>query len=483
MAGPERRVCDVLVIGASASGVCAAVQAARTGLNTILCEPTYWVGGMLTAAGVSAFDGNDGLPSGMFGEFRSAVHDWYGGARAVRTGWVSETLFEPWVGQNILRGWISDCPSLEVHHLQQCLEVLVEGGRVEGAVFSSMLVRASVTVFADEYGDLVELAGLPWRTGLESRTETGEQLAPRYAHAIPQDVTWAATIKTPPSGFAAGLPEPVFSADDPLHQVRGEPELSWDEFLDYGRLPNDYVMLNFPTHDVGGNYLDSALRKEVLREAWERTNHLVTGLQTSFGKDRVVLPNIYPGHMAAIPYIREARRIRAVNTLHLEDLIDPMSSPLRSDAIAVGDYPVDHHRSNDGAAPLLQFPEVKAFSVPYGVMVPDSMDGLLVAEKSIGVTGLVNGCTRLQPVVMQLGQAAGLAASLCVGDGIEPRAVCVSRLQDELLERGGMLVPARDVPPSHSRFAELHRAVVRGTVNLRYESGGWTNRAYLEPDY
>ena len=46
---------DVLVIGASASGIAAGIQSARMGVNTIITEPTTWLGGMITAAGVSAF--------------------------------------------------------------------------------------------------------------------------------------------------------------------------------------------------------------------------------------------------------------------------------------------------------------------------------------------------------------------------------------------------------------------------------------------
>ena len=490
----QRDSCDVLVIGASASGTCAAVQAARMGLTTILCEPTQWIGGMLTAAGVTAFDGNHRLPSGMFGEFRAALYDHYGGPDAVETGWVSNTLFEPWVGHSILRGWIAGCATLDVRYGLECVEIVREGSRVAGAVFDAAVpsvrshgnhdpirVDARVTILADEYGDAVERAGLSWHTGLESRAQTGEQWAPEVAHPLPQDVTWAATIRTPPSGFAVESSGPVFASGDELEHVLGDPPVSWDRFLDYGRLPNDYVMLNYPTHDYGGDYLDRTNRQAVLRGARERTERLVHTLLGAFGPDVIGLPDVYPGYMAAIPYIREARRINAVETLSLTDLTNPRASLSLRNSIAVGDYPVDHHRSHDPDAPAIEFPKVCAFGVPYGTMVPSDLDGVLVAEKSIGVTGLVNGCTRLQPVVMQIGQAAGLAAHLCVTRGIEPRAVPVDLLQDLLLERGGMLVPAYDVPPDHQRFTQLQRDAVHGERPLRYESEGWANRAYLDP--
>jgi heterodisulfide reductase subunit A-like polyferredoxin len=47
---------EVLVIGGTASGICAGLQSARLGVYTIIAESTPWLGGMLTAAGVSAID-------------------------------------------------------------------------------------------------------------------------------------------------------------------------------------------------------------------------------------------------------------------------------------------------------------------------------------------------------------------------------------------------------------------------------------------
>ena len=49
---------DILVIGGGSSGVTAALSSARQGVNTYLLEEGPWLGGMLTAAGVSAVDGD-----------------------------------------------------------------------------------------------------------------------------------------------------------------------------------------------------------------------------------------------------------------------------------------------------------------------------------------------------------------------------------------------------------------------------------------
>ena len=91
--------------------------------------------------------------------------------------------------------------------------------------------------------------------------------------------------------------------------------------------------------------------------------------------------------------------------------------PLYRTGIAVGDYPVDHHHASHPDAknlPELHFYPVPSYNVPMGCLLPQNIDNFIVAEKSISVTNIVNGTTRLQPVVLQIGQAAGVIAALSV---------------------------------------------------------------------
>ncbi len=96
----------ILIIGAGAGGTAAAIQAARMGVKVSLFSESPWLGGMLTAAGVSAIDGNHQLPSGLWGEFRTKLYAHYGGPEALATGWVSNTHFEPKVGDSILKSMV-----------------------------------------------------------------------------------------------------------------------------------------------------------------------------------------------------------------------------------------------------------------------------------------------------------------------------------------------------------------------------------------
>ncbi|MEW6496666.1 MAG: FAD-dependent oxidoreductase, partial [Cyanobacteriota bacterium] len=127
-------------------------------------------------------------------------------------------------------------------------------------------------------------------------------------------------------------------------------------------------------------------------------------------------------------------------------------------SIAIANYPNDHHY------PGIHFPlKPKSirwggrwtgtpFTIPYGALVPISTDGLLVCEKNISVSHIANGATRLQPVVMNIGQAAGMAAALCVERGCQPRDLQVRLLQEALLQdplAPAAIIPLFNLPSNH----------------------------------
>jgi hypothetical protein len=69
---------------------------------------------------------------------------------------------------------------------------------------------------------------------------------------------------------------------------------------------------------------------------------------------------------------------------------------------------------------------------------------LLAAEKGFSVSHMANGATRLQPQILNIGQAAGLAAILCVQLRCLPVELPVGVLQRALIE--DPLAPAGPLP-------------------------------------
>ncbi|MHB2148572.1 FAD-dependent oxidoreductase [Calditrichota bacterium LG25] len=495
---------EILIVGAGASGVCAAIQAARMGRKVALVEESPWLGGMLTAAGVSAIDGNHKLPSGLWGEFRSRLYDHYGGPQAVETGWVSNTLFEPRVGERILRDMALSAGDVHLFHGFFPVEVLMEKDRIMGVRFSNdqkqeMEIRSLYTIDATEYGDVIALSGAEYRYGRESAAETGEAGAPEKADRFIQDLTYVAVLKDygPDADRTIARPQDY----DP-HEFKGCCR-EWDDelqkntidaqkMLEYGRLPGDKFMINWPRN--GNDFfshlavMDRAGRLAEIEKSKAVTLRFVYFIQHQLGfKNLGLADDEFPtsDRLALIPYIREGRRIVGKTTLNLQHILHPYSAEgagLYQQGIAVGNYPLDHHHDKAGIAVDEKYAPIPAFNVPFACLIPQKVRGLIAAEKSISVTHMVNGCTRLQPVVMQIGQAAGAAAALAVEKDQPVEKLNVRELQETLLQAGMWLMPFTDVTPEHWAFKSLQRMALCGLLKGQGKASDWANEFYIFPE-
>lgn len=169
-------------------------------------------------------------------------------------------------------------------------------------------------------------------------------------------------------------------------------------------------------------------------------------------------------HFPPFPYIRESRRVAGVETMTVKDVLRDMklgrTLETKPNAIALGEYPTDIHGLRDkefldrdldeDAAMIPPDKEWKGglFQIPMGVLIPEKVDGLLAAEKNISVSRIVNGSTRLQPVTMLTGQAAGALAAVAVRGEKQPREVRAIEVQSPLLDARDRLSLYRfdDVP-------------------------------------
>lgn len=79
------------------------------------------------------------------------------------------------------------------------------------------------------------------------------------------------------------------------------------------------------------------------------------------------------------------------------------------------------------------------FQIPYGSMVPVKLDNLVAAGRCISSEFQVAETLRLIPVCWVTGQAAGIAAAICVQDKCRPREVNIAKLQNTLRKQGAYL--------------------------------------------
>lgn len=492
---------NVLVVGGGAAGVAAAVESARTGASTMIVEELPWLGGMLSSAGVCATDGNYRLRAGSWGEFTDSLAARYGSLQALRTGWVSDVLFDPAVARDIFNNITAAEPLLEVRH-GASLQSLSQGGeRNWHADFGSFAVDADILVDATELGDVAALAGARYDIGMESRAATGEDIAPCTANGIVQDLTYVAILESRP-GSTMERPEGYDSAEfaccavNPLCTAPKEPARRWApaQMLSYGRLPGGRYMLNWPIE--GNDYyadiieMNPMQRAAVIDKAKARTLRMIYFMREELGMDSlVVAQGLYPTSdgLPLMPYYREGRRFRGIVRFTLPYITDPYGQelPLYRTAVAVGDYPVDQHHSRyDGDEPLpdLHFHPVPSWGLPAGALVPADVPYMIVAEKGISVSNIVNGTTRLQPAVLLHGQAAGALAAISARGGVTPADADVRTLQRRLLDQEARLLPFVDSAPGDAGFDALQRIGVCGILRGDGRSEGWANATYIYPD-
>lgn len=497
---------DVLVVGGGTSGVAAGIQAARSGVNAMIVEEGPWLGGMLTSAGVSAVDGNYNLRSGIFGEFCDSLAAHYGGWDRLKTGWVSNILFEPSVGNRIFNSMTSAENRLDVRYGLgfEKAEKLSRGWKVyfrNPSDGKCMIVKTKILIDATELGDVAAACGAGYRVGMDSRYDTGEEIAPEKANDIVQDMTYVAILKDfgPDADMTIDCPE-GYDADDFINSCKGPRSTGatygrvlWtpQEMIDYGRLPGGKYMINWPIdgNDYYANVIEMSPqeRQAVFEKAKNYTKCFIYYIQSELGyKNLGIADDEFPTSdgFPLIPYHRESRRIDGEVLFTMNHAAKPFeqTQPLYRTGIAVGDYSIDHHHfahPDYDNIPKLNFGPIASFNVPLGALVPKGVDDLIVAEKSISVTNIMNGATRLQPVVMQIGQAAGVLAALAVSRGTKVRDVPVRDVQDKLLASRCYIMPYMDLKPGDAGFGAIQRIGATGLMKGEPRYMDWSNQTWF----
>ena len=496
---------DVIVIGGGSGGTSAAIQSARNGAKTLLIEETDWLGGMLTSAGVSAVDGNYKLPSGFWGEFKDSLVSHYGSLEALKTGWVSNTLFEPRVGNQILKSIAKNENNLKILFSTEVNSVTkLDFHKTEHYNFNVKSSKGNfsskVLIDATELGDVLPMIDEDYDLGMDSREMYGEDIAPEKNNDIIQDLTFVMILKNYNKSVKIDKPKnydpsEFYCSTASINCPESDKAL-WTpkQMMNYGELPNGKIMINWPIY--GNDYYSNLIemnydeRNEVFKNAKEKSLRYLYYIQDELGYDNYSLSDEEfdtDDNFPPIPYYREARRIKGKVTFSLDYIKKPFDQihPLYRTGILVGDYPVDHHHDahpDRYNLPQLAFYPIPSYSLPIGSIISKKNPNFLVAEKSISVSNLVNGTTRLQPVVLQIGQIAGLIASESVKNNINTHQIDVRNIQKKFLDKGGYIQPYLDVEKNHPFFKAYQRIGSTGILKGTGINVGWSNQTWFYPE-
>ena len=224
--------CEVLIVGGGTGGVAAALAAARAGRHVVLLEETDWLGGQMTAQGVSALDEHEHIEAfggtASYYRLRSLLRDRYrhcAGGAGQRSDfnpgacWVTHLAFEPRAAvdaiEQMLRPFV-ESGQLIIHRRTKAVAANVEGDRIATVVAMGLedprLIRfhPELIIDATELGDLLPLSGAEHVIGAETIAQTGEPQAQPVAakpHCV-QSFTYTFACERRSDGENHVIPRP-----------------------------------------------------------------------------------------------------------------------------------------------------------------------------------------------------------------------------------------------------------------------------------
>lgn len=434
---PERETqvfdtCQVLVVGAGPAGVTAAVAAAKncTG-RVVLMERFPTLGGMATGGQVLAIpflsDGNELLVAGIMDEWidrlRSKADGVFGPLKS-EIGSTDEAVLKKYrdhglFGTSQIRyGVICDPELLKIVLAQMvqdynitvycnCLAcgTVVEDGTVKGVIFESkegrQAIMADVIIDCTGDGDIFASAGAEYECSSFSTARSSNTALVFRLGGV--DYNRYTSIFTSAASDPHGELKSLSALSDTAgFSLRPFPSNRSDIMWINNWIPRDCMTVRGLT--------DTAFL--VLNAAEKITEHLRNNYPG--------MENAYILDFASQVGTRGSRRLKGVDRFTKENIARRTG---RDDLIAI--------------VPTLGGTEEYArMEMPYGILIPEKLDGLLTAGRSFSSDETANEAANWIPHCIALGEAAGTAAGLAAQAGLQPRHLDVKKVQAALKKQG-----------------------------------------------
>lgn len=445
---------DVVVYGATPSGIVAAYAAAREGarVKLIFAGP---FGGMM-ANGLGDTDvGRLSVIGGLAAElFRR---------NGKRYGLPSQRDFEPSGARAVFLDLIREAGVSATR--AGVVDRVLRSARAVDAVRLSTgeIIRGRSFIDASYEGDLMARAGCAYRVGRESREEFQEPLAGFNAfeslrrvrthdargrpfallEPMPNTPRYSADRRVQAYGFRVCL------TDDPANRLPFPKPRDYDPdrylFLISRLNPSSESILNFNPHpvpggkfDLNGHFFGASHRWPdgsfaTRATLWRRHYDYHAGLLHTLANDPRVpanhreIVNRYGlpkdefqgnGHWPNQLYVREARRLRGVVVMRQQDV---QTEVTKEHPIGLGSYSIDSHGTGlyivrnglvnvegnfSGTAN-----DTVPYQIPYECLLPREVDNLFVSV-CVSATQVSQCSLRMEPQYMIMGEAAGCAAAI-----------------------------------------------------------------------
>lgn len=378
---------DVLVVGGGPAGFAAAVAAARAGAKTTITERFGYFGGQWTGGFVLLVISSHARENGQLVKVLRGIGDELlerltkiPGAVVNQEAGKFNPTSDPEATKFMMDEMIAEA-GVKVFLHSWAADVVMEGDVVRGAVFESksgrQAILAKVVIDATGDGDIFAAAGAEFEQRLH---------AIGLVHRL-GNVDRADMAKLKEAGFRS------LGSVEPLHSVK-------------------WVNLRGPSTDALDVNELTRLEIEHRRAIWNR----VQKLRNSPGGEHVFLMQTAPQLG-----VRISRILAGTHQLTYAESRAPTKFP---DTVAVGGAQGAQHAG---------------WPIPYGVMVPKKLDGILATGRCICVDEKLIEDSRLIASCLTTGHAAGAAAAVAVKDNCKPRDVDVRKLQELLKSQGAYL--------------------------------------------
>lgn len=455
------RTTDVLVIGGGAAGVMAALAARENGASTILVERGTAIGGELIG-GLPILGSANSRGEWLLGRTARDLFD--------RCAELDGYVGRPWDGRT-MHGTCVDPEVMKIVLVQRLAEAGVQmllgtvaddvvvsaDGTVEGVVVLTkggrVLISADVVVDASGDADVIERAG-----GRTHKGGEGGQLQPVslvFRMGMVDFDELLTFIRDNPSEFTlaenpiiektkAECAQAIYDSGIPFAVLQAEGEDTiMRRAIDAGDMFPTVGMYiwttSFARREVGLNATrlsgidatDSAAMSEALVTLTQQVRTAVGFLQRN-------VPGFAGASLSAVAPrvgVRETRRVVGDYTLSTEDAMEARKSP---DGVARGGHHVDVHGSGTYQK-RVHLANGGSYDIPYGALVPESLQNVLVAGRCLSSTREANGSARVMGTCMAMGQAAGTAAAMAAGGNRRVRDVPIAKLREQLIQDGAVI--------------------------------------------
>lgn len=419
----------LVVIGGGLAGVCAALAAARRGVQTVLVQDRPVPGGnassevRLWVLGATSHMGNNN--------------------RWAREGGIINEILE----ENLYRNRQGNALIFDTILLEKCREEGKLTLLLNTAAFdveksdpdtisavhafcpqnsTRYLLRAPLFCDASGDGILGFMAGAAFRMGAEPKDEFGEGFAPDagYGELLGHSMYFSTRDTGVPVKFTA----PSWALKDITKIPR------------YRQFGTGMQGCNFWWIEYGGRLDTIHQTEEIKWELWKVVYGVWDYIKNS-GKfpEAETLTLEWVGH---VPGKRESRRFEGDYILRQQDLVEQRDF---TDAVVHGGWAMDLHPADGIYSELsgcTQWHTKGIYGIPWRCYYSRNIKNLFLAGRIISASHVAFGSTRVMATCAAGGQAVGTAAALCLERGCVP-ADLSGRIRDlqAALIRDGQFVP------------------------------------------